>query len=108
MPSKKDGAPVSEETPDVERESSAPTQQTSGDGNSEVEFIHLPAIISDEFGISRSQARMEVATGTVSVDGEERLVGQDMDIPREEVAGKTIEVKGGNARTFRFQIDATP
>jgi len=105
MPSEKE-TPDTEPAENIERDGSAPTQQTSGDGNAEVEFIHLPAIISDEFGISRSQARMEIAGATIRVDGEE--IPYSMDLIREDVAGKTIEVEGSNTRTFRFQIDATP
>jgi hypothetical protein len=107
MPSEKE-TPDTDPAHEIERDGSAPVQQTSGEGNSEVEFVHLPAFISDEFGISRSQARLEVLSGRVYVDDADYPVDVSMDIPRSDIAGKTVEVRGGSTRTFRFQIDATP
>ena len=106
-PVKETEAPVAEATPEVERDGTAPNQQLSGDGNQEQEFVYLPGIISDEFGISRSQASQEIATGSITIDGEPYTGSKD-EIPLDDVAGKTVEVKGGNTRTFRFQIDARP
>jgi hypothetical protein len=102
---RREGEGMPSEEDQIERDGTAPNQQMSGDANQEREFIHLPGIISDEFGISRSQARLEIVTGEVFADGE-RLSGNE-DLERESVAGKTIEVKG-QTRTFRFQIDPTP
>ena len=55
--------------------------------------VHLPALISDEFGISKSMAREQIALGTVQIDGEE-YKGDRMDIPEADIKGKTIEVNG--------------
>jgi hypothetical protein len=105
--------PSEKETPDtdpathIERDGTAPVQQTSGDASQEDDLIHLPGFLADEFGVSRSQARMEINSGTITVDGEP-YNGDRIDLPRAEVAGKTVEVKGGSTRTFRFQIDPTP
>jgi hypothetical protein len=63
-------------------------QQLDGD---ERGVVHLPALLSDEFGVSRSDARMHIVLGTVEIDGvpsEEKL-----DFRREEIAGKTIIVR---------------
>lgn len=63
-------------------------------------FVHLPALISDEFGTSTSQARMEIMLGSVEVDGEP-WEGDKLDLPYDEVVGKTISVLG-ETRQFRI------
>jgi len=63
-------------------------QQIGGD---ERGIVHLPALLSDEFGVSRSDARMHIVLGTVEIDGvpsEEKL-----DFRREDILGKTIVVR---------------
>jgi len=47
-------------------------------------MIHLPAVLSGEFGIARSDARRRIALGRVKVNG---VVVTDMDIPMPEGDG---------------------
>jgi hypothetical protein len=64
-------------------------EQTPG----EPRLIHLPALLSDEFGHSTSEIRMQIALGTVEIDGEE-WKGDSFNLPYDEILGKTITVKG--------------
>ena len=86
----------------IERDATAPPQPDSGQTPEAEEWIHLPALISDEFGVSSSDARMQIMMGIVTVDGVE-LEGDKLNLLRDEVVGKTVEVKG-DTRTFRVQI----
>jgi hypothetical protein len=94
--------PTPDEGP-IERDASAPAQQTDGGEGQTVDTVGL---ITDEFGISRSQARMEIATGEMTLDDEPYTPGDKFFLPRDEVVGKTLEVKGGQSRAFRVQIQA--
>jgi len=86
----------------IERDGTAPPQQA--DANSSAGYVDLVGLISDEFGISRSVARRDVTMGEVTVDGEP-YTGDRLDMPRAEVEGKTVEVKGGESpRTYRVQV----
>lgn len=93
------------DTPDapIERDGTAPPQPDSGQTPEKQEWIHLPALISDEFGVSTSEARMQIMMGIVTVDGDELDTGEKLNLLRDEVVGKTVEVKG-DTRTFRLQI----
>ncbi len=55
------------------------------------EVIHLPQLLADEFGLSRSEARRLLAQGGVRLDGEP-LDGSDLDVPAERLAGRVIQV----------------
>ena len=55
-------------------------------------LVNLAALISDEFGFSRSEARQMIATGTVTVGGED--LGSPLDLPYEQLKGKEIVVRG--------------
>ena len=59
--------------------------------------VHLPALLSDHFGTSRSEARRLLAQGGVRLDGEP-LGDADLDIPVERLAGATLQV---GRRKFR-------
>lgn len=86
----------------VERDGSAPPQQA--DANASAGYVDLVGLLSDEFGIARSVARRDVLMGTVTVDGEP-YNGDRLDVPRDQVEGKTVEVKGGDSsRTYRVQV----
>lgn len=63
--------------------------------------VHLPGLISDSFGVSRSQARMEIAAGLVKVDGEV-WEGDKFDIPAASLRGKSIEVIGSGVRSYKL------
>jgi hypothetical protein len=65
-------------------------------------LIHLPALVSDEFGVSRSIARMEIMMGQVEIDGEPYTGESKLDIPYKLIAGKKIAVIGD---TRHFLID---
>lgn len=77
------------------RNFSDPPRQTDGD------FINLPALLSDETGVSRSAVRMEIALGTVEIDGVESK--EKFDFPRSALAGKTVVVIG-ERRQFRVHV----
>lgn len=90
---------------EIERDASAPKVPATEPQQDGEEHIYLPGLLSDEFGLSRSQANLEIATGKVTIDGEPYDGFSDgMTIPKSKVAGKTIEVKGGVNRTFRVQV----
>ncbi len=61
------------------------------------ELVHLPARLSREFGMSRSEARRLLATGGVKLDG--RPVGR-ADVTETELCGKTLTV--GKRRSVEF------
>lgn len=68
--------------------------------NDSVDLIHLPTLISNEFGISRSMAREQIMLGMVLIDGEQ-WDGDRIDIPMAELTGREITVRGRN-RSFRM------
>ena len=53
--------------------------------------VHLPGVLSDAFGISRSEGRRLIAQGGVKLDGEPLSDGQ-LDIPAEHVDGALLQV----------------
>lgn len=53
-------------------------------------LVNLPALLSDEFGVSRSEARMHVALGSIEIDGQP--VERKMDYKRSELLDKNIHV----------------
>lgn len=79
--------------PDGERPTPADPQQ-----------VHLPALMSDEFGMSRSEARMLIAAGTVSID-DAPVTG--LDFQRDELVGRVITVRsvrpGVSGVRFRYR-----
>lgn len=55
------------------------------------ESVHLPAVVADAFGISRSEARRMIGQGGTSLDGE--AVGEDkLDHAPAELDGKVLKV----------------
>jgi tyrosyl-tRNA synthetase len=61
---------------------------------------HLPALIADHFGISRSEARRLVVQGGVKVDGE-AVDPERLDLPATELDGKVLQV--GKRRFARLR-----
>lgn len=59
--------------------------------------VHLPALLSDTFAISRSEARRLIGTGGVRIDG---ATVTDMDMASGQVAGRTIQI--GKRRSLRL------
>jgi tyrosyl-tRNA synthetase len=53
--------------------------------------IHLPGLLSDAFGLSRSEARRLIEQGAVSLDGEP-IPGDRLDVPPADLAGRVIKV----------------
>ena len=93
---------------EIERDPSAPEVPSTEPQPDGEEYIYLPGLLSDEFGLSRSQARQEIITGSVTINGEPYEMKQrgGDSIPKSACAGKTIEVVGGGHRTFRVQVPA--
>ncbi len=56
------------------------------------DLVHLPAVIANEVGMSRSEARMAMVLGTTEVDGQ-MLSRNVFDVPREGLEGKTIVLR---------------
>jgi tyrosyl-tRNA synthetase len=52
---------------------------------------HLPALIADAFGISRSEGRRLLAQGGVKLDGR-TLPGEPLDVPARELEGGVLQV----------------
>jgi tyrosyl-tRNA synthetase len=61
---------------------------------------HLPALIADGFGISRSEARRIVAQGGVKLDGE-AIDPERLDLPAGELDGRILQV--GKRRFARLR-----
>jgi tyrosyl-tRNA synthetase len=59
--------------------------------------VHLPALLADAFGLSRSEGRRLIAEGGVKLDGDQ--VGE-LDIPRERLAGAVLQA--GKRRFVRL------
>jgi tyrosyl-tRNA synthetase len=53
--------------------------------------VHLPALIAEAFGRSRSEARRLIAQGGVRLDGE-ALSDQDIDVAPERLDGRVLQV----------------
>jgi tyrosyl-tRNA synthetase len=64
---------------------------------------HLPAVIADAFGISRSEARRRVGQGGVRLDGEP-LAPDELDLPVERLDGSVLQV--GRRQFRRLRIGA--
>lgn len=74
------------------------------DSQQQRDLVHLPAVLSDEFGVSRSIAREQIGLGMVEIDGVE-WKGDKLDIPIGEIDGKEITVTGRD-RAFKMRFDA--
>jgi tyrosyl-tRNA synthetase len=61
--------------------------------------VHLPALLADAFGISRSEARRLLSQGGVKLDGEVLSDGQ-LDLPSATLEGRVIQL--GKRRFKRF------
>jgi tyrosyl-tRNA synthetase len=63
--------------------------------------VHVPALISEAFGLSRSEARRLLAQGGVKLDGR-TLDGDRLDVPAEELDGALLQV--GKRRFKRLRM----
>jgi tyrosyl-tRNA synthetase len=62
--------------------------------------VHLPALIADAFGMSRSEARRTLAQGGVRLDGEQ-LAADELDLPPERLDGAVLQVGKRHFRRLR-------
>ena len=62
--------------------------------------VHLPAVIADVFGRSRSEARRMLAQGGVRVDGEV-LAPEPLDLPAGELDGRVMQLGKRQFRRLR-------
>jgi tyrosyl-tRNA synthetase len=53
--------------------------------------VHLPALLAEAFGVSRSEARRLLGQGGVKLDGE-ALEGDQLDLPAERLDGAVIQL----------------
>ncbi|HEX2127707.1 MAG TPA: tyrosine--tRNA ligase [Solirubrobacterales bacterium] len=67
------------------------------------ELVHLPALISAEFGLSRGEARRLIQQGGVRLDGSP-VDGHVLDLPAGELAGRVLQV--GKRRFVRIVAPA--
>ncbi len=65
--------------------------------------IHLPALIADNFGVSRAEARRLLAQGGVKIDGE-LLSNGELDVPADMLDGAVLQL--GKRRFKRFRRPA--
>jgi tyrosyl-tRNA synthetase len=72
----------------------------AGDGT-----VHLPALISDAFGLSRSEGRRLIEQGGVKLDGEP-LSREALDLPVEKLDGALLQV--GRRRFKRLRRAGSP
>jgi tyrosyl-tRNA synthetase len=63
--------------------------------------VHLPAVLAEQFGVSRSEARRLIEQGGVRIGG--RPVGADrLDLPASELDGEVLQV--GRRRHARLRV----
>jgi tyrosyl-tRNA synthetase len=62
--------------------------------------LHLPAVIADAFGRSRSEARRMLAQGGVKLDGEP-LAGDVLDLPASGLDGRVLQLGKRHFRRLR-------
>jgi tyrosyl-tRNA synthetase len=86
----------------VHREHKAPEEMPSvtlaGNG-SDADLVHLPALLSAAFGVSRSDARRSLEQGGVKLDGE-AVPADPLDRPLEELDGRVLQL--GKRRFVRL------
>lgn len=64
--------------------------------------VHLPALLADQFGLSRSEARRLIEQGGVRIDG--RVVdGDQLDLPLDGLDGAVVQV--GKRRHKRLRVE---
>jgi tyrosyl-tRNA synthetase len=63
--------------------------------------VHLPALIADQFGVSRGEARRLIQQGGVKLDGE-TLASDTLDVATAELAGRVLQV--GKRRFARLEL----
>ncbi|MEO6496336.1 MAG: tyrosine--tRNA ligase [Solirubrobacteraceae bacterium] len=64
-------------------------------------LVHLPALLAEAFGVSRSDARRQLGQGAVKLDGEP-LDGQEVDMAAERLDGRVLQL--GKRRFARVRV----
>jgi tyrosyl-tRNA synthetase len=88
----------------VHKEHRAPEEMdelTIAEGHMADGKAHLPAVIADAFGISRSEARRRLGQGGVRLDGEP-LGGEELDLALERLDGAVLQVGRRQFRRLRL------
>jgi tyrosyl-tRNA synthetase len=62
--------------------------------------VHLPALLADGFGMSRSEARRLITSGGVKLDGKP-VDGAELDVAADRLDGVVVQV--GKRRFKRFR-----
>ncbi len=84
----------------VVREGEAPAETPEVDLPADGAVLHLPKLLVDFLGVpSTSEARRLIAQGGVKIDGQ---VADELDVPRERLAGALIQA--GKRRFVRFRV----
>jgi tyrosyl-tRNA synthetase len=65
--------------------------------------VHLPAVIAEAFGRSRSEARRTLAQGGVKLDGE-ALAADALDLPASELDGRVLQLGKRHFRRLRVVV----
>ena len=82
----------------VEREAPEEIEEASFDSDGGV--VHLPGVMAEEFGISRSEARRLIDQGGVTL-GDSQLAAGEHDIPGERADGQVLKVGKRRFRRLR-------
>src|SRR4051794_7028213 len=77
-----------------------PEEVEEHDFSAEGEPVHLPALIADAFGRSRSEARRLLTQGGVKLDGE-ALGEADLDVDADRLDGRVLQVGKRHFRRLR-------
>jgi tyrosyl-tRNA synthetase len=64
--------------------------------------VHVPGVIADEFGVSRSEARRLIDQGAVLLDGQPLAAGEH-DVPAQRADGQVLRV--GRRRFRRLRVE---
>ncbi len=78
----------------------APEEIEEASFDSDGGVVHLPAVMAEQFGISRSQARRLIDEGGVTL-GEAQLAAGEHDVPRERADGQVLKVGRRRFRRLR-------
>jgi tyrosyl-tRNA synthetase len=82
----------------VERQ--APEDMEEATFESDGGMLHLPGLIAEEFGVSRSEARRLIDQGGATL-GEEQLAVGEHDVPAERAEGQVLKVGKRRFRRLR-------
>ena len=88
---------VEGDLPEEIEEATVGRQEASANGE-----VHLPALLAEQFGLSRSDARRLIKQGGVRIDGQV-LDGERLDLPLEGLDGVVVQV--GKRRHKRLRVE---